>query len=80
MRSFLKTGQVIGFAREVLVNQGKDQAEQEHIERHGRSITELEAYEAKAIHIRCQHLRGIDRTTSGHDLDKDERLQATQHR
>src|SRR5215211_1798868 len=59
--TFLESGQIIRLARQTLVNQRKDQAEKEHIDRHGRTITQLETYETEAIHVRCQSLACIDR-------------------
>ena len=78
--TFLESGQVIRLAREALVDQRKDQAQDEHIDRNRRTITQLEAYKAEAIHVRRQGLAGVDGSPLGHDPDQNELLDRAKHR
>ena len=78
--SFLETGKVISLACQALVDKGKDQADQKHIDRHRRTISKLEAHKPEAVHVRGHCFTCIDRSTLGHDPYQNELLYRAENR
>ena len=63
----------------MLVDQRKDQAEHEHIDRYSRAVPQFKPYKTEAIHVRCESLACIDWSDFGHDPDQNELLDLTKH-
>lgn len=74
----LKTGQIIGLARETLVEEGECHADQEHINGNGGPVSQLETDEAETNHVRGERLARIDGPTFAHDPDQNELLDGTE--